>query len=131
MKKLIVGFLFLMLLSCVNRVANLNGDWQQIFLGYEGENNIEGYVTDSAIIHLNLFKNQKIEFDYRDGFDNDLADSIFFKYPQLNFRKLNYNQKYNRFSMNYDQTCDCFNGLFKSHNGNRVKVKWVRRVLDN
>ena len=114
------------LIGCANHSKTLNGNWQQIFLGYEDENAIEGYVTDSAIIHLDLSKKQKIEFDYQNGFDNDLADSITFNYPQLNFRKLNYNQKYNRFAMSYNEACDCFNGIFRSHNGNRVKVKWVR-----
>ena len=125
MKNFIFVVIILVMVGCANHAKTLNGNWRQLFLGYEGENAIEGYVTDSAIIHLDL-SNQKIEFDYRDGFENDLADSITFNFPQLNFRKLNYNQKYNRFTMSYDETCDCFNGLFKSHNGNNVKVKWVR-----
>lgn len=53
----LIGLIFL-LTSCANKIKTINGDWQQIFLGYEGENNIGGYVTDSAIIHLNLSKNQ-------------------------------------------------------------------------
>lgn len=126
MKNFTLILILFILFGCANHVKTFNGNWRQIFLGYEDENAIEGYVTDSAIIHLDLSKNQKIEFDYQDGFDNDFADSITFNYPQLNFRKLNYNQKYNRYKMTYDESCDCFEGLFKSHNGNRVKVKWVR-----
>ena len=126
MKNFIFIVIVFVMVGCVNQAKTLNGNWRQIFLGYEGENEIEGYVTDSAIIHLDLSKNKKIEFDYQDGFENDLADSITFNYPQLNFRKLNYNQKYNRYLISYNDSCDCFTGLFKSHNGNHVKVKWVR-----
>ena len=126
--KQIVYFIFitLCLASCVTKTKSLNGNWRQVFVGFEGEKEGYGIVSDSAIVSVNLKQPYQIQFDYQDGLDLDQADSISYHYPQLVFRKLNYNKTYNRYNLIYDQNCDCFNGNFKSFNGNRIKVKWVR-----
>jgi len=127
MKYVYLIFLSFILFGCINHSKNINANWQQIFIGFEGEKEGHGIVSDSAIIHLNLKQPYKIQFDYNDGLEADFGDSIEFNYPQLNFRKQNYNKTYNRYQMRYDESCDCFNGVFKSFSGNRVKVKWIRK----
>lgn len=118
-------FVLLFTTSCATKIKSLKGDWHQVFLGYE-DNGEDGFISDSAVISLDLGKNLQIVFDYNDGLDTDYGDSILFKYPQLNFRKQNYNKTYNRYQMQYIEECDCFNGKFKSFNGRSVLVKWVR-----
>ena len=124
-----VGLILLLIIlsvSCSTKTKSLNGNWRQVFVGFEGEKEGFGIVSDSAIVSVDLKKPYQIQFDYQDGLDLDQADSISYNYPQLVFRKLNYNKTYNRYNLIYDQNCDCFNGWFKSFSGNRVKVKWVR-----
>jgi hypothetical protein len=126
MKRFIFIFLVFTLYGCANHAKNLNGQWTQLFMGF-GENTTEqNYISDSAQIDLQLISPSKITFDYRDGLDVDQSDSIEFKYPKLVFRKLNYNQTVNRYSMNYNPSCDCFEGHFMSFNGNKILVRWVR-----
>lgn len=119
-------FVLLFTTSCSTKIRSLNGDWHQVFLVYEGDKEGYGIVSDSVLITLSLNKPSQITFDYNDGLDTDYGDSILFKYPQLNFRKQNYNKTYNRYQMQYIEECDCFNGKFKSFNGRSVLVKWVR-----
>ena len=127
MKQIVYFILItLCLASCATKTKSLNGNWRQVFVGFEGEKEGCGIVSDSAIVSVNLKQPYQIQFDYQDGLDLDQADSISYHYPQLIFRKLNYNKTYNRYNLIYDQKCDCFNGNFKSFNGNRIKVKWVR-----
>ena len=124
-----VGLILLLIIltvSCSTKTKYLNGNWRQVFVGFEGEKEGFGIVSDSAIVSVDLKKPYQIQFDYQDGLDLDQADSISYHYPQLIFRKLNYNKTYNRYNLIYDQNCDCFNGNFKSFNGNKIKVKWVR-----
>lgn len=122
---ILLFFILLFTTSCSTKIRSLNGDWHQVFLGYEDQDE-DGFISDSAVISLDLGKNLQIVFDYNDGLDTDYGDSILFKYPQLNFRKQNYNKTYNRYQMQYIEECDCFNGKFKSFNGRSVLVKWVR-----
>lgn len=122
----LVLILLLLTASCATKTKSLNGDWRQIFVGFEGEKEGYGIVTDSVIVNLKLDQPYLIQFDYQDDLGLDKADSISYHYPQLVFRKLNYNKSYNRYNLTYDESCDCFNGWFKSFTGNQVKVKWVR-----
>ena len=126
MKSYLLIFFLLMITSCVNYTKNVNGEWQQVFMGYETEL-IEAYITDSANVKVELLKEKQIVFDYNDGLNPDVSDSIVYRYPNLNFRKLNHNKTFNRYKMIYNEQCDCFNGTYKSFNGNKVKVKWVRK----
>lgn len=119
-------FVFFLLISCATHTKSLNGTWRQQILGFEGEKSGYGIVNDSTIITLDLTKNQVIRFSYNDGYEDDIADSIHYHPPQLNFRKQNYNKSYNRYSLQYDLGCDCFTGHFKSYTGNTIKVKWLR-----
>ena len=131
MKKITIGLMVFGLFGCVNHAKNLNGQWTQLFMGF-GENTTEkNYISDSAQIHLELNTPSKIIFDYQDGLDMDKSDSILFKYPQLHFRKLNYNQTLNRYTMIYNPSCDCFDGYFMSFNGNKILVRWVRNRTDS
>lgn len=118
--------LFLLTVSCATNKKSLNGNWRQIFVGFEGEKEGFGIISDSALVNLNLKPPYQIQFDYQDGLALDQADSIIYHYPKLVFRKLNYNKTYNRYDLIYDENCDCFQGWFKSFSGNQVKVKWVR-----
>lgn len=123
---LLLLFVLLFTTSCATKIKSINGNWRQVFLGYEGDKEGYGIVSDSVLITLSLNKPSQITFDYNDDFEKDNADSIIYNYPQLNFRKQNLNKTYNHYFLTYDANCDCFNGLFKSFNGNRIKVKWVR-----
>lgn len=126
MKQIVFFIIFILTVtSCATKTKSLNGNWRQIFLGYE-DTNENGFVSDSALITLNLAKSPQIIFDYNDGLAADSADSIILKYPNLNFRKQNYNKTHNIYQMQYVKECDCFNGKFKSYNGRSVLVKWVR-----
>lgn len=115
-----------LMLSCANTAKTINGNWQQLFEGFEGEKTGYGIVNDSAIITIDFIKEKNIEFDYRDGLEKDKSDSIIYNHPTLSFRKLNLNKTYNRYVMVYSENCDCFDGVFKSFSGNTIKVKWVR-----
>lgn len=119
--------LLLLLMSCANKIKTIKGDWYQLNMGYEGDKIGYGIVSDSTYVVIGFDKQLSIQFDYQDGYENDLADSIRYKYPQLDFRKQNLNKSFNYYTLVYDVNCDCFNGNFKSYQGNKIKVKWVRR----
>ena len=114
-------------MSCANKIKTIKGDWYQLNMGYEGDKIGHGIISDSTYVIIGFDKQLSIQFDYQDGYENDSADSIRCKYPQLNFRKQNLNKSFNYYTLIYDTNCDCFNGNFKSYQGNTIKVKWVRR----
>ena len=80
-----------------------------------------------AIMDVSQVKSKlKIEFDFQDGYEKDVTDSVLFNYPQLKFRKINLDKTSNYYNLNYDSTCDCFLGEMKSYSGNVLNIKLNR-----
>lgn len=127
--KQFLGFIFLIFLtSCAsNKMKTIEGKWQQDFLDYKSKV-VEVPLTKSDAI-MDVLRNKsklKIEFDFQDGYEKDMTDSIFFNFPQLKFRKINLDKTSNYYDLVYNATCDCFFGEMKSYSGNVLNIKLSR-----
>ena len=128
MKYPFIFFSFVLFTSCAtNHINTIEGKWKQEFLSYKSENAIVPKTSEQAIINIKkVKKNLRIEFDFNDGYDKDLTDSIVFNYPQLRFRKINLDKTSNYYTLIYNQNCDCFTGEMNSFSGNILNIKLNR-----
>ena len=124
-----LGFIFLLFFtSCAsNKMKTIEGKWQQDFLDYKSKVVEVPLSKSDAIMDVSQVKSKlKIEFDFQDGYEKDVTDSVLFNYPQLKFRKINLDKTSNYYNLNYDSTCDCFLGEMKSYSGNVLNIKLNR-----
>ncbi|CAM3264565.1 hypothetical protein OBJ96_12515 [Empedobacter falsenii] len=124
-----LGFIFLILLtSCAtNNIKTIEGKWQQDFLDYKSKVVEVPLSKSNAIMDVSKIKSKlTIEFDFQDGYEKDVTDSIVFNFPQLKFRKINLDKTSNYYDLNYDTTCDCLLGEMKSYSGNVLNIKLNR-----
>lgn len=127
--KQFLGFVFLILLtSCAsNKIKTIEGKWKQEFLDYKSKVVEVPLSKSDAIMDVSIVKSKlKIEFDFQDGYEKDVTDSVVFNYPQLKFRKINLDKTSNYYNLNYDVSCDCFWGEMKSYSGNVLNIKLNR-----
>lgn len=124
-----LGFIFLLFLtSCAsNNIKTIEGKWQQDFLDYKSKVVEVPLSKSDAIMDVSRNKSKlKIDFDFQDGYEKDVTDSIVFKFPQLKFRKINLDKTSNYYDLAYNGTCDCFYGEMKSYSGNVLNIKLNR-----
>ena len=124
-----LGFIFLLFLtSCAsNNIKTIEGKWKQDFLDYKSKVVEVPLSKSDAIMDVTRNKSKlKIEFDFQDGYEKDVTDSVVFKFPQLKFRKINLDKTSNYYDLTYNATCDCFYGEMKSYSGNVLNIKLNR-----
>ena len=124
-----LGFIILLFLtSCAsNNIKTIEGKWKQDFLDYKLKVVEVPLSKSDAIMDVSRSKSKlKIEFDFQDGYEKDVTDSIVFKFPQLKFRKINLDKTSNYYDLAYNATCDCFYGEMKSYSGNVLNIKLNR-----
>lgn len=108
-----LGFIILLFLtSCAsNYIKTIEGKWKQDFLDYKSKVVEVPLSKNDAIMDVSRNKSKlKIEFDFQDGYEKDVTDSVVFKFPQLKFRKINLDKTSNYYDLTYNATCDCFYG---------------------
>ncbi|MDM1548875.1 hypothetical protein HX096_13565 [Empedobacter falsenii] len=124
-----LGFIILLFLtSCAsNNIKTIEGKWKQVFLDYKSKVVEVPLSKSDAVMDVSRNKSKlKIEFDFQDGYEKDVTDSIVFKFPQLKFRKINLDKTSNYYDLAYNATCDCFYGEMKSYSGNVLNIKLNR-----
>ncbi|MGU9939299.1 hypothetical protein ACNFNZ_12070 [Empedobacter brevis] len=122
-----LGFLIFLTSCASNKLKTITGKWQQEFVDYKVKT-LDVPLSQSDVI-MDISKNQSklnIEFDFQDGDDKDLTDSVVFNFPQLKFRKINLDKTSNYYDLNYASACDCFLGEIKSYSGNVLTIKFNR-----
>ncbi|WP_413533784.1 hypothetical protein [Empedobacter brevis] len=128
MKHSLIFIFFVFITSCAsNNIKTIEGKWQQDFLDYKSKVVEVPLSKSDAIMDIARNKSKlKIEFDFQDGYEKDITDSVVFKFPQLKFRKINLDKTSNYYNLVYNATCDCFLGEMKSYSGNVLSIKLNR-----